>query len=177
MFFNHHRKSRYKFTGFTILELLVVVASTSMMATMVMGAVGKSRDEAKYAFIKQEFRQLHAAVYSYLERNPSGNYGEENWSVCPDSGTSVFADPEIKPIIDAIEENMINNFVIYCKTPGPQLFYPSTFVILFGWGSEDENDNTKFNGLCIDNQGYYGEGTASVLTSSEGSIAMCELVP
>jgi len=69
--------------GFTLVELMIVIAIIAILATIIMPKMGTSRDKAKLAACKSNLRQIAVAMAMYGNDN-SGN-------MCPikDSWTTV----------------------------------------------------------------------------------------
>jgi|GEM_PF-2066231 len=96
-------RHRFSHTGFTILELLVVIAVISILASVVLAATAKSREKAKIARAKQDLMALNAAIN--LLQNDTGRWPngcragvQSNFETAIDGGIdSVYAGILAKP--------------------------------------------------------------------------------
>jgi prepilin-type N-terminal cleavage/methylation domain-containing protein len=81
-------------TGFTLLELLVVVAIISLLSSAVLASLSGARKQAKITRMVEDFRQIETAFELYRTRVGGGGHIEET-----SFGTSY--NPTIQEIIDA----------------------------------------------------------------------------
>lgn len=96
--FNFYKKSLGSTAGFTLIELLVVISIIGMLASIILAAVGTSRDRAKNAKIQSSIIQLRNAIE--LKRSSDGTYpviSTTPANVCGNS--TAFLDPDITPIV------------------------------------------------------------------------------
>jgi len=88
--------------GFTLIELLVVIAIIGVLASIVMVALGVSRQTANDTAVKDTTDQIRGDAELYYAAN--GSYGTPVTSaLCPTSGTSMFyTDPQMQSLIAAL---------------------------------------------------------------------------
>lgn len=80
--------------GFTLLELLVVIAVIGILSSVVMVSLSNSKKKADTAFVKSEADQIKKALELYKDTNGIyGNYTASNYysSLRPAGYTSVYA--------------------------------------------------------------------------------------
>ncbi len=58
--------------GFTLLELLVVVAIIAILATLILANLNRARRQAQDAKVQSEVKAVSDAIQLYLTENPSG---------------------------------------------------------------------------------------------------------
>ncbi len=84
-----HSSSRRPHSGFTLVELLVVVTIIAILIALLVPAVQASRESARRAHCKNNVKQIAAAMIQHqvaLERFPSGGWGP-HWVGEPERGT------------------------------------------------------------------------------------------
>jgi prepilin-type N-terminal cleavage/methylation domain-containing protein len=75
--------------GFTLIELMVVIAIIGMLSSIVLSSLASARNKANDAAIKQQMRSIVNAAASYYGTN--GTYGVAvTAATCPTTGTSMF---------------------------------------------------------------------------------------
>ena len=62
-----HRKSHVVETGFTLVELLMVITIISLLATMLLPALNASREKARRAQCMHNLNQVGVAMEFYLK--------------------------------------------------------------------------------------------------------------
>ncbi len=84
-----------KSKGFTLIELMVVIAITSLLSAVVLASVKSAREKAQITKTVAEMKSLQNAVEMYKNQFGSypGNEGFTGWSD-DDNGTQQYVDPE-----------------------------------------------------------------------------------
>lgn len=67
------RKNKTKQSGFSLIELLIVIAIIAILASVIMPVVSIAREKAYYVRAKAEFKSIEAALEMY-KSDHSGNY-------------------------------------------------------------------------------------------------------
>lgn len=67
--------------GFTLLEILIVIAIVGILATVILAALGDSREQAHVRAAQQELRNVHAAIE--LMHLHTGKYPHGSDRYCP----------------------------------------------------------------------------------------------
>lgn len=101
------------YRGFTLIELIVVVAIVGLLAAITLAATDSSRSKSKDTAIKANLRTLQnqAEVYYYEHGNAYVPMGYSMLATCPLSGTTMFAaDSTIKNSI--MSANVASNGTI-----------------------------------------------------------------
>jgi len=100
-FFMHHGNKKFGFTpptragaGFTLLELLVVVAIISLLSSVVLASLSGAREQAKITRMAEDFRQIETAFELYRTRVGSGSHIKE-------TSFGAGSNPTIQEMIDA----------------------------------------------------------------------------
>ncbi|MCX8109147.1 MAG: type II secretion system GspH family protein [Verrucomicrobiae bacterium] len=111
--------------GFTILELLVVVAIIAILASLVMGAVSRGKSRASQVVCLNNLRQLSATLFVYADDNndtvPPNGYGSAKtlggnklWVVGDEH-----LDPHAYTNVDYILNPGLAAFAPYVRSLGP----------------------------------------------------------
>lgn len=118
-------------TGFTIIELIVVIAIISILATIVSANVIKYISKAKDSSIKAQMEQIRTAAVDYISTSTDGYTG-----LCG-----------VDTQCDKLKSNINSNFG---GSIGQYRIASSTYCI-----SYKLNDGSYW---CVDNTGYSGLG-------------------
>ncbi len=129
-------KRKYK-EGFTIIEMLVVVAIIGLLSSVVLTALGPARDKAKDARIIQEMNQ----VRSIAETLYNGDYDALE--------TENFRNPELKALADDI--GVQGGALSIIKSPAPAKTYAAFSVLNIKTGDPQD---PKAQYYCVDSAGH-----------------------
>ncbi len=92
-----------KSKGFTLIELLVVIAVIGILASVVLAALGTSRDKAKDKALVSDLVNVRTELQSIF--STTGTMGSVPFSWCPTTGTSVFVvNPKVVEILKHANE-------------------------------------------------------------------------
>lgn len=105
---------KYK-KGFTLLELLVIIAIIGILSSVILVFLSSARNKAKDSAIKQELNHLKTQANIYL---PTGT-GSDVTSC----GDSIFVNNAIKPLLDSISGTK------WCKHSGGQDFIVTAALV------------------------------------------------
>lgn len=141
-------------TGFTLIEMLVVVAVIGLLSSVILTALGPAKDKAKDTRIIQEVNQ----VRSIAETLYNGNYGALE-SLPSDN----IQNPDLKALSDDITLQGGALSVIKSQ-PAPAKIY-SAYSSLNIKGGDPNNPQTQY--YCIDSAGH------SVTTLEEPTGPVC----
>lgn len=100
--------SRRSLTGFTLVELLVVISIISLLSSVVFASVNTARAKARDARRKADLRQLELAVQFYYDTNgtfpPSVTTGQDNTLSTKEGGINwpVAFRNELAPYLSAL---------------------------------------------------------------------------
>lgn len=140
--------------GFTLIELLVIAAIISLLASVILVAMGESRKEARDAAIKTSLTEIRKAAALLYDKK--GTY-ESDEGVCDATDTTLSDSGDFGRIKDYIEKQ---NGVVSCNDTNTGYAVISSL--------------NKGNCWCIDWQGDSKEvelsgeeSCASVLTATE----------
>lgn len=79
---NHHKKNR----GFTLLELLVVVAIIGLLASVILASLSKVREKARDSYRRQALVQLRTALELYRDKNNAYPSTSDIWYTSDPAG-------------------------------------------------------------------------------------------
>ncbi len=129
--------------GFTLIEMLVVVAIIGLLSSTILVALGPARDKAKDSRIIQEVNQvrslaetLYIGNYDALESLPSTN----------------IQNPDLKALSDDITAQG-GVLMIIKSAPAPAKTY-AVFSSLNTKGGDSQNPTTQY--YCVDSAGHSG---------------------
>ena len=63
-----------KRNGFTLLEMLVVVAIIGLLAALLLPALARAREAARSATCKNNLRQFGVGMHMFADNDPAGRY-------------------------------------------------------------------------------------------------------
>lgn len=142
--------------GFTLIEMLVVVAVIGLLSSVILTALGPAKDKAKDSRIIQEVNQIR----SLAETLYNGNYD----AVPNLPSITEINNQNIKELSDDITLQGGELHII--KSPSPARNY-STFSVLNSKLGTSENPQSQY--YCVDSVGH------SVTTLTEPSGSVCPL--
>ncbi|MBT8485174.1 MAG: type II secretion system GspH family protein [Phycisphaerae bacterium] len=124
---------RIRHSGFTIIELLVVVSIIALLVGILLPAIGKARDQAKVSISQSNLRNLAVAHASYAAE----------WS-----------DRQLTYIVDNASTygNFGNWFSEYATEHGSDLSWNHAgnhTPVYLGWGHTDAGDYVRFMYSCV----------------------------
>ena len=91
--------------GFTLLELLVVIAVIGILAAVIMASVNSARGKSADSAIKSQMNSIRNQAQLFVDTN--GTFGSFTSGACPSSAnttsttTAVFYDTEVKKVTEA----------------------------------------------------------------------------
>ncbi len=130
--------------GFTLIEMLVVVAVIGILSTVLLNALGPAREKAKDARIVQEVNQVrNIAEIFYIQ---SGNYAQLE-EITKDTNLETIQNPNLKEL--ALDIQKIGGQLIIFKS-GDNLSYIAYSKLNSKIG---EPPNQQINYYCVDNEG------------------------
>jgi type II secretory pathway pseudopilin PulG len=97
-----HRRNdeRARFTGFTLVELAVVVAMTALLAALIMPAMSSAKEKARRAVCKNNLHQLYIVVL---------NSANDNGDVVPSAADDIGNYHSIR-LSDEVFTNLVQNY-------------------------------------------------------------------
>jgi general secretion pathway protein G len=141
-------------SGFTLIEMLVVVAVIGLLSSVILTALGPAKDKAKDTRIISDVNQTRSLAetfyngnYNTLESLPSNN----------------IQNPDLKTLSDDVTIQG-GTLTIIKSQPSPAKIY-SVYSSLNIKGGDSNNPQTQF--YCIDSAGH------SVTTTEEPSGPVC----
>lgn len=99
MYLNNMKFLSKKSRGFTLIELLVVISIIGLLSSVVLAALGGTRDKAKVSKIRSGVLELRKAIE--LGRSSDGSYANlPTIQLCGNTASPV--DPSLSPIVSDI---------------------------------------------------------------------------
>ncbi len=150
---------RRETSGFTLIEMLIVVAIIGILSSVILTALGPARDKAKDARIIQEVNQARAIAESL---GANGTYGGVP-TVTADSVSSI-TDPDLQSLASDI------------KTQGGGLYMEKALSSPYNWYIVfsalntlvgPQSDQTQY--YCVDSSGH----AVYTTTNPDGSQNSC----
>lgn len=134
--------------GFTLIEILMVIAIIGILATVVIGSVNVARLKAADTTVKATLMNIKPQAENYYDSNDQ-SYGI-NVSCVIGSETGMFTDPTIQTAFASIRLQLLNpNIVCSTSTEGDK------WAISIG---TLKSANTTW---CVDNSGWSQPGTTA----------------
>ena len=147
------QKSRYQ-GGFTLIEMLVVVAVIGLLSSVILTALGPAKDKAKDSRIIQEVNQVRSLAETFY----TGNY-----DVVPSlPSITDIQDDNLKALSDDI--TLQGGALAIIKSPAPAKAYATFSNLNTKLGSSD-NPQTQY--YCVDSVGH------SITTTNEPDSYTC----
>ncbi len=145
--------------GFTLIEMLVVVAIIGILSSVILTALGPARNKAKDARIIEEVNQ----VRSFLESTAVGGVYTGLTPIRPDSVNNI-ADPNLRSLALDIQTQGGGLYVERALNP------PYTWYIVFSPLNTlvgPQGNETQY--YCVDNSGH----AIFTTTNPDGYIGAC----
>jgi len=140
--------------GFTLIEMLVVVAVIGLLSSVILTALGPAKDKAKDSRIIQEVNQVRDLAETYY----NGNY-----NTLPNlPSITDISDANLKALSDDI--TVQGGALSIIKSPAPAKMYAAFSSLNSQLGTAD---NPQVQYYCIDSGGH------SVTTLTEPSSYTC----
>ncbi len=147
------KKTRYQ-GGFTLIEMLVVVAVIGLLSSVILTALGPAKDKAKDSRIIQEVNQVRSLAETFY----TGNY-----DVVPSlPSITDIQDDNLKALSDDI--TLQGGALTIIKSPAPAKAYATFSSLNTKLGSSD-NPQTQY--YCVDSVGH------SITTINEPDSYTC----
>lgn len=127
--------------GFTIVELLVVVAMISVLALIVLAALTVPRINAQKAAVRSNISTVQKQAGIYFIENEQ--YGENINDNC---NQGLFADETVNAALFEVVKNITGNKILHCHTSSNG----KNWAIII-----DQPHGTGVS--CVDSSGYFGE--------------------
>jgi prepilin-type N-terminal cleavage/methylation domain-containing protein len=148
-------KNKQHSSGFTIVELLVVISIIALLVGILVPAVQKARDSAKTTQSKSNIHQVMIALANY-----SSDHNDRNFSTAPDNLSSgPRTDMDIEDAIDAIEgPNPMGIELGEYEAGGSAYVY---YIAMFGNGGNETGGIAPYcfsSGLTTSTTGKVGYG-------------------
>lgn len=131
--------------GFTLVELMVIVAIIGLFSTVALTSLSGSRHKGNDAAIKTQLREIQKSAEIYALYN--GN----KFGVADDCKTGMFASVKIKPLFDALKSANLETGALCVSTN-----------VGYAVQSQLISDSSKY--WCVDSTGYQGGSTVATLT-------------
>ncbi len=145
---NHYTK------GFTLIEMLVVVAVIGLLSSVILTALGPAKDKAKDSRIIQEVNQVRSLAETFY----NGNY-----DILPNlPSITDIQDQNLKSLSDDI--TLQGGMLSIIKSPAPAKAYATFSSLNSKLGT---SDNPQIQYYCVDSVGH------SVTTLIEPSSYTC----
>ncbi|MCP3902867.1 MAG: type II secretion system protein [Planctomycetes bacterium] len=139
-------KVRITRTGFTVIELLVVVSIIGLLVGMLLPAIGKARDQARMTISQANLRNLATAHASY-----AAEWNDRQFTLIADT-------------ISAYGDTAAAAFPAFLSAQGGQPHPP----IILGWGYEPSNGYDKWSyPMIADYADNYGLAQPIVFTGTQ----------
>jgi prepilin-type N-terminal cleavage/methylation domain-containing protein len=146
----------HKTEGFTLIEMLVVVAVIGLLSSVILTALGPAKDKAKDSRIIQEVNQVRALAETFY----TGTY-----DILPNlPSITDIQNQNLKELSDDI--TLQGGALSIIKSPAPSKNYTAFSSLNSKLGSSD-NPQTQY--YCIDSAGH------SVMTLTEPSSYVCPI--
>lgn len=142
--------------GFTLIELLVVIAIMGILASLMLTSLGKSRDKAKGAAIREELTTMRTSAELYRSKHGDFTTGD-----CGDTNTGMWEDEDINRVVMAIKSNAVGGEVI-CLSDGGN------------WALSTVSPDSPNNIICIDSSTRILEGGNGAGDNGHGEGVTCQ---
>ncbi len=101
--------------GFTLIELIVVIAIISILSAVVISNIGNARDRSANASVKANLNSLRAMIAIFYDAN--GNYGTAGVNGCTSGGMFNSTSPnDISGAISEALQSSGHTGGIYCRS-------------------------------------------------------------
>ncbi|MCX8513460.1 MAG: prepilin-type N-terminal cleavage/methylation domain-containing protein [Candidatus Pacebacteria bacterium] len=176
-------KKFYKLPAFTLLELIVVIAIISILATIAIPSFTSSIAKARIAAIKSDVTNLRKAMEIYYYSN-GGKYNTGTFYItraCDNTSgnDNVFADPQVSKIILSLKNKLypVADTIIPSLSSHSSYFYCGIGLNKDTYTMMIYNLDNYGTGLCFDSLGNYIEKPKAPFSSFTEAVQFFQTPP
>ncbi len=173
-------RHRFRLSGFTLVELLVVIAIIAILVALLLPAVNAAREAARASQCRNNAKQLGLALLSYesaVRKFPASS----NWpeGTVPEAKTNIRLGPNwVISILPYMEEQpLYNQFKLDRPINDPVNAIPRGISIsTMLCPSDSDRNQTRFDGSGNSQTAQYGDGWARGNYAANGALGYQEYV-